>query len=322
MFTSEIGIIIFKHPENKPIFWNENAIKMLSECTQIENHQDLWTFLDKTQKDKKQPHQLKVKDKILEYNVYTTENYKWAFLKDITEQKRLESIAEEMNYIENLSNIFSSIRHEITNPLITTKISLSILKKKLSSAPPEEKMKYIERIEESLNRMEKLISSLKTFSIFNEFELEPTEINDFIRKEEHFINPYIEENDINLILQLSEKPLFINANLAALRQIFLNIIFNAVDATAGKEEKIIKISTEQSRNKVIIKISNNGEKIPEKNLNRIFEPFFTTKEKGTGLGMAIVKKFVTMMKGTIDVESNSQETSFILTFERQTKEPL
>ncbi len=313
MFSSDVGIVIFKNDKKEPIFWNEEAIRLLSNCTNNEYLNDLWNFFEKYRSEKR-TNFIRIKDKIIEFNLYKTENFKWALLKDITEQKRLENIVEEMNYMENITNIFSSIRHEITNPLITAKITLSVLKKKLNSSSEEEKNRYIERMEESLKRMEKTIASLKSFSMYNETEIENIEINQFIETEISHLTPYLEENNTDLILNLTSTPLIIKGTVSALRQILLNIIFNAVDALIEQEQPQIEIKTFRKNNKGIIQISNNGEQIPKENLPRIFEPFYTTKSKGTGLGMAIVKKFILKMNGRIDVKSNPDKTTFTIEF--------
>ncbi len=321
MFTSEIGIIIFKNQEEKAIFWNENAISILSNFIEENFNTNLCNLFNLPEKEKEQSGYLKKNGIIVEYNIYQTKHFKWVFLKDITEKERLKTIAREANYMENLTNIFSSIRHEIANPLVTANITLSVLKNKLINSSQNEYIKYIDRIEKSLNRIDKLVSSLKSFSLFNEFETEPIEVNEFLKEESNLLQPYFDEKNIDFYLETFPETLFIKGNIGALRQILLNLIFNAVDAMQNIEQPQIEVKTVKTGKTILIKISNNGEKIPEDKIDKLFTPFFTTKSKGTGLGLAIVKKFTGLMNGNISVKSTEKKTTFTLEFPEYNSNP-
>ncbi len=317
MYSSDVGILIFKNNKKEPIFWNQSAIKILSKNNNFDNYNDLWNFLEHKKTKDNSP--LNINDRLIEFNLYKTDNYKWVLLKDITDEKRLEHIVTEMNLMENLSNIFSSIRHEITNPLITAKITLAVLKKKIKDSPEKAQIKYIERMEDSINRIEKIIASLKSFSLYNTPEFEDIELNEFIKKEIDLLSPYLSENNVDVKLNLFKQPLHINGMPNALKQIFLNIISNGIEAMEKTEQPQISITTTREKNHILLKISNNGEIIPEENLSRIFDPFFTTKPKGTGLGMSIVKKFILKMGGNIEVTSSEEETTLTITFPTKNK---
>lgn len=95
-----------------------------------------------------------------------------------------------------------------------------------------------------------------------------------------------------------------------LHQIWVNIINNALHAMNNKGK--LKISISNDGDKVKVSIVNNGPSIPDAILNRIFEPFFTTKSlgEGTGLGLDIVKRIIEEIDGSLNVETNAEETAF------------
>ncbi len=318
MLTADMGIIIFNVKEKKVVFWNEKAIKFVT--AKINSGKELWELFEANILKEKFPDSNKkigkliIKDKLIHFSMFGTPHYHWVFLEDITEKTRMEAIAQEINYLNSMAGIFSSIRHEIANPLVSAKVSLSVLKKRLENLSKKEVLDYINRIEETMGKLEELVASLKNFNIFNKLELKPIDINDFLVKETNLLTHQFVQEDIKIKLQLTNKNPLIQGNKGALRQIFLNLVLNAIDALKNTPEPEIEISTNIINKKVNIIVSNNGEEIDNKTQSRIFEPFFTTKSKGSGLGLAIIKKLTLMMNGEISLTSNKEKTSFTLSF--------
>jgi signal transduction histidine kinase len=94
------------------------------------------------------------------------------------------------------------------------------------------------------------------------------------------------------------------ADSEKLRQVFSNVLDNAIDALQDvAEERRIDLFIENGGKRATVKLADNGSGIAPEKIERIFNPFFTTKEKGTGLGMAISRKIVEAHQGTIDVSS-------------------
>jgi len=97
-----------------------------------------------------------------------------------------------------------------------------------------------------------------------------------------------------------------------LHQVLSNLISNAIDAISSNGDIWITLEDSQFNEKpaVFIKIEDNGRGIPKKNLTRLFEPFFTTKlNSGTGLGLWVVKQFVSNWGGQISVESSTENNN-------------
>jgi len=107
----------------------------------------------------------------------------------------------------------------------------------------------------------------------------------------------------------------IEADAEKLRQVFANVIDNAIDALGGVAEgRRLDLWVENGGRAATVRVRDNGCGIPADQLDRIFNPFFSTKETGTGLGMAISRKIVEAHDGTIEAQSTvGRGTELVIT---------
>jgi signal transduction histidine kinase len=164
---------------------------------------------------------------------------------------------------------------------------------------------------EGTQRIKKIVHDLRTFSYAEAVEPKYVFINDLLDFSLNLIWNEI-KHKAEVVKEYSDVPkLFCYPQ--QLRQVFLNILKNAVQAIEKRGKIIIK--TYEKDNNIFIEIIDTGCGIPEELQNRIFEPFFTTKEvgKGTGLGLSIVYGIIKKHKGDISVKSKIGEgTNFII----------
>ncbi|SPF35283.1 putative Histidine kinase [Syntrophobacter sp. SbD1] len=120
----------------------------------------------------------------------------------------------------------------------------------------------------------------------------------------------LERDNINrsgacIVTEMSLSLPAVRGDITALRQVFMNLISNAVDAVEGRAEATIYIRTKFDDNEVLVEIEDNGAGIPDLIADKIFEPFFTTKglKRGVGLGLPLCEEFLSQMGGTIGTES-------------------
>ncbi|MEN8189184.1 MAG: response regulator [Thermodesulfobacteriota bacterium] len=228
--------------------------------------------------------------------------------RDVTDQLRLESIAEAANLVENVGFVFSGIRHELGNPLNSLKMALSVLVKEIHHFSSEQIMEFLNRCLGEVERMEYLLYSLKNFNLHEEIDPEPAPLHDFL---EHFLQ--IHKNDlsrknINLTLDEQEQNLSVLIDKRAFHQVLLNLLTNAINALNNTTDPYITISC-QSTKKGFVEIcfKDNGCGITTGDEAHLFQPFFTTRAEGTGLGLTIVKKMLTEMDATIDIKNRTSE---------------
>jgi PAS domain S-box-containing protein len=223
--------------------------------------------------------------------------------RDITEKKRLESIVEAANLMDNIGFIFSSIRHELGNPINSIKVSLSVLDTNLERYDKNNIKRFINRSLADIGRVEYLLQTLKNFSIFERPIVQKTDLTALFTKFIALVATDLNRKNIRLTANLPTTTSIGMIDPRAFQQVLLNIIANAADALSETIGKNISITLKEENSKINIIISDNGCGISDSEQANLFKPFFTTKPKGTGLGLVIVKKMLAKMNCSVDIHS-------------------
>jgi len=226
-----------------------------------------------------------------------------AAVRDVTEQKRLRSIAEAVNTMENIGYVFSGIRHEIGNALTSIKMAVGILSKNLDNYPKETIVKVIEMASKEVGRMEDLLRSLKNFSMYESLKPERVEVNQFLGKIRLLAAEDFRKRGIAIETRLHPGEIEAWLDPRALQQVVLNLLANAADALQGREDASIVISSGRENGNLRIEVEDNGCGISREQQRNLFKPFYTSKPTGTGLGLVITKNIMVKMSGDILVES-------------------
>jgi signal transduction histidine kinase len=236
-----------------------------------------------------------------------------------TEKK--EQIIEERNHFINsthqdrltlLGQMTSSFVHEFRNPLTSIQGFVQLLKAEYKD------MKYLDIIS---NELEQLNFRISQFLLLSKKEVIGKEktvfyLNDLVEEVLSFLYPSILDSKVKVLNNLDlagEIKLYGYAD--EIRQVFINIIFNALDVLSQyRSDPIIQIKCSKIDNhSVKIVVSNNGPMIPESQLKTIFEPFVTSKKLGTGLGLFVCREIVEKHKGVLSCQSIPEQTNFIIT---------
>jgi len=201
--------------------------------------------------------------------------------------------------------------HEIKNPLTPIRLALERLESKQRSGGQEFQNIFQSTtsvIHEEIDNLQSLASEFSQFARLPEARIRPHKLNEQLNE---IIVPY--QNRANFKMELSDNlPLF-HADKMQMKQVFVNLIQNAI--LSSGDDCTIHISTLIVDARIRIAISDNGSGISSKDLKKIFEPYFSKREKGTGLGLAIVKRIVEQHEGIIGIKSKEGEgTTFTLTF--------
>lgn len=224
--------------------------------------------------------------------------------RDVTEEKRLESIAEAANLMDNIGFVFSSIRHELGNPINSIKVSLSVLESNLDTYDTHDIKRFVNRSLSDIGRVEYLLKTLKNFSVFERPDIKKTDMLALLHKFTQLTEKDLAAQYVMLAINFPNEPLAGMLDPRAFLQVLLNLITNAVAALENTDNKIITISLTQNQNRQItFTVEDNGEGMEEDTVRNLFRPFFTTKEKGTGLGLVIVRKMLSKMNCSISATS-------------------
>jgi len=227
------------------------------------------------------------------------------------EQERLREQAERNDRLAAVGEMAARMAHELRNPLGSIELFVSLLKKGL--ADDSEKTRWIEHIKTGIDGMDYAISNLLYFTGKPRTNFKTIDLKKVIEEASRFAIHLLQQKEIRCIHSIDTLTQTIIGDEDLLRQVFLNLILNAVDALPPKgtlkieAEEVIGMHRchEEGLPGVIIKFSDNGCGIPKESLSKIFDPFYTTKNKGSGLGLAIVHNAIVAHNGIIDVESGA-----------------
>lgn len=233
---------------------------------------------------------------------------------DISDRKRLESQLIQSEKMAAIGQLAAGIAHEIRNPLGIITNALYDLSEILHSGDAEVR-EDLRIATEEMGRVQAIINNLLEFSRASRAELETVDINDLLRRTLQLMNKSLQNNGVRVVTEFGALSTC-QANQNALRQIFLNLITNAVQAMPNGGE--LRLRTAPLDNgRIQLEFADNGVGIPPEHLKDIFNPFFTTKEpgQGTGLGLSVVHSVVKRYRGEIHVRSQvDRGTVFTIEF--------
>jgi two-component system nitrogen regulation sensor histidine kinase NtrY len=201
------------------------------------------------------------------------------------------------------------IAHEIKNPLTPIQLSAERIKRKFRSQvqQPEDLEQYTDVIIRQTNDLRRIVDEFSKFARMPEPDRRDTDLTALVRAA-----VMLQENgqpDVRFVRSLPDGPLVMELDATMIGQALTNLIKNAGEATETLIEKgaqagympQIRISMEVDEAEVVIRISDNGIGLPPDRA-RLFEPYVTTREKGTGLGLPIVKKIIEEHGGALTLE--------------------
>ncbi|MFC1885257.1 PAS domain S-box protein [Thermodesulfobacteriota bacterium] len=222
---------------------------------------------------------------------------------DITQKKRLEAAAEAANLMENLGFIFSGICHEIGNPINSLKMALTVLSNNLDNYPIETIREFVGRAMGEITRVEYLLKALKNFSMYEKPVVEPVKMEKFMRHFLGLVEKDFSKKGIEIKLAIPDEKVSALIDQRVFHQVMLNLLTNAADALDEEEGPRIDILLSRLSGFVQVQVKDNGCGMTESEHKNLFRPFFTSKTHGTGLGLVIVKKMLSEMKGTVGISS-------------------
>ncbi|HHT9127792.1 MAG TPA: two-component system sensor histidine kinase NtrB, partial [Candidatus Wujingus californicus] len=227
-----------------------------------------------------------------------------AFVRDITERKRMEEQVRRSEKLASMGELAAAIAHEIRNPLGAICNSIGILDAHLKLNGQDKVL--LEMIIGQSERLDRIISSFLTFAHPREPSFSLQDIKDVIKNTIFLLeqdNRFTDKIEVREIYESILPKVFIDPDL--IHQVLWNLFVNSLDAMpqGGQIRITVRKATLFLGDAIEIVISDTGMGIPPHTLDKIFEPFYTTKTEGTGLGLAMVQRIVDDHGGTVDVKS-------------------
>lgn len=267
-------------------------------------------------------------------NEQSNTNHYLAIRHDITALKKAqETIMEQQAKIAAgtkyaaLGEMAANLTHEINNPLGVILGRCEMLKDLLNNGKldPQALVNMVDNIEYTARRIEKIIRSMKSYSVASDNDpFEIHQLSNIINETLEFVSQRYRDHGIELLVVPQDQNLTIECRDTEISQVLLNLLNNAFDAVSKLEEKWVKVGVIDSGDTVTISITDSGKGIPVHLRTRLFDPFFSTKEKqyGTGLGLSIAKGLVDKQGGSLEIDELCPNTKFQIIFPKRKSTPL
>ncbi len=231
-------------------------------------------------------------------------------LTDVTRMQNLEAQANRTGRLAAMGEMAVRIAHEIRNPLGSIELFSTMLMDDLAEF--EDLKALAEHISSGVKSINNIVSNLLLFMRPDQqLDQQVLDIHEALKDSLFFAGHLFDAHDgIEVVTDLSDEMLFVQGDLELLKQVFLNLILNAIQAmSAGGQLQISsrKINGQQSTHRAEVHLCDTGCGIARTDLQKIFDPFFTTRKKGTGLGLTIVHNIIKMHGGSIDITSSAAE---------------
>lgn len=218
---------------------------------------------------------------------------------------RLEHELEAANArrVSEMHELVLGIAHEIRNPLNAIRLNLHTVGQVFrdeAQLGDEEIAAMLNETEGEVERLESLMREMLGFAKTGQRTAGPINLGEEIQRTLNFVRPNLERQRVTVRLQLPEEPGVVTMDATRLRQVLLNLLNNGAEAVG--QGGTIEIAVRHLRGQVELTVADDGPGIPEEDRERVFVPFFSTKASGTGLGLAVARKFIEEAGGTIACE--------------------
>jgi signal transduction histidine kinase len=235
---------------------------------------------------------------------------------------RLVELQEEIRKQERqamFGRIAAGLVHDLSHPIQNIGNSCKLIQKMFEDLEYRETFK--KTVERELVIIKRVLDDLRNIARPIPLERFPVDLNRTVADAAEAMEQHAETAGLTLRTELTPESVYIEGDVFALGRVYRNLILNAIQATAPGG--LISVVSEARGDRVQVRIYDTGCGIPLERIGQVFEDFVTTKRRGLGLGLAISKKIVEQLSGTITVASEvGKGTTFVLEFPRTTAKPM
>jgi two-component system, sporulation sensor kinase E len=220
--------------------------------------------------------------------------------KDITEEKKTQEYIRQSEKLSVIGELAAGVAHEIRNPLTSLKGFTQILNAKVTD---EKDKQFVKIMLSELDRINFIVSEFMVLSKPQALQYQQKELQTIMKHVITLLDTQAILKNIQIISNIEEVPLFVNCEENQLKQVFVNLLKNSIEAM-GSGSIYIRLCKDPQEKNVTVRIKDEGTGIPEDILQRLGQPFFTTKATGTGLGLMVSYRIIEHHNGSINIESN------------------
>ena len=235
--------------------------------------------------------------------IYVVKRGEGIIEKRAIERIRLKEQLSKSKHLSSLGEMVAGVSHEIRNPLGIISSSAELLIKKMD--PQDTLNAIVDIIVAEARRLNHIITDFLNYARPKNPNRSPCQIDEVITKNIHFLEHQIKENGFVIRTFFDDEIPGIMADGDMLYQAFLNLFINGMQAMPGGG--VIDVTIETGDGALWLYIEDEGEGVSASVMEKIWDPFFTTKEKGTGLGLGIVKNIVESHDGMIRIDNRREK---------------
>lgn len=229
-------------------------------------------------------------------------------VRDITERQRLEATLLHSEHLASLGMLATGVSHEINNPLASIATAIEGLRRRMAEKPdgweePAEVAEYLELVQKEVARCKRITDKLLILARQGPSEAQWVDLRASVEETVSLVSLEADRRGVVLSCEWKNDSLFVKADDGQLRQVLLNILLNAIQAT--EEGGSVVVRGTKTDNGITVSVADTGCGISALEVKHIFEPFYTNKPagQGTGLGLFISRNIVEDHGGDIVVES-------------------
>jgi signal transduction histidine kinase len=209
----------------------------------------------------------------------------------------LKGREESDRHLASLGTMSATLAHEIRNPLGAMKGLTQLAQEELPK--DHQAQALMQTVVSEAERLERLVSGLLNFARRRESEMKTFDYAELLRQVGESLRPQLEAAGVGLDLPADNRSLSLSADEDGLRQVLMNVLLNAVEASPAGGKVSIVLHPDRNLKLLRTEIEDRGSGLGERDPEELFEPFITTKTRGTGLGLAVSRQILESMGGRI-----------------------
>jgi signal transduction histidine kinase len=206
--------------------------------------------------------------------------------------------------LKSLGMMAASLAHEIRNPLGAMKGLTQLAQEDL---PPDDAAQgSLRTVVREAERLERLVTDLLEFARPKEPQISEFDLTGLVSDVHTMLQAKLEASGVALQSFMDPGPLNIQSDAGMLRQVLLNVIINAVDASPAGSAVVVRVVRSEGGRPLTIQVDDAGQGLGGRDPEDLFQPFVTTKTRGTGLGLAISRQIIESLGGALTLEDHAQ----------------
>jgi signal transduction histidine kinase len=222
-------------------------------------------------------------------------------MRDTESVRRIGDEIEISRRLSASGRLTRGVAHEVKNPINAIVLHLQLLRNKLAHQEPDAQ-RHMDIIDTEIRRLDRVVQTLVDFTRPRDLHLEEVDLRRLMEDVAQLAAPDAEQHGVTIERHMPEEPLPIKVDVDLMKQAFLNVVINGVQAMPNGG--LLTISAHRENHAVVAEVRDHGGGIPKEMHDKVFELYFTTKKDGSGIGLAQTYQVLQWHYGSVDFESH------------------